>query len=455
MMRWPLDTARATGSQPRTAEGHDQSLRVLRKGACWTLLVAVAGAGVSMLAHLFIARVIGQAEYGIYALMLSWIGVLAVVAQMGQDASVVRFLPTYIARRQWGETRGLRRAIGTWVFLTALLAGGVGCLWVYRVGAAHSTAWRLTFYIGFATLPLTTQLDQNGAFLRALKHAAASTIYSSVVRKLALICVLGVAVLIGARADAPLAALATALGALIALALSAWHLRCKWPSEGKRAKPLYASRSWLVMGGKLGIMSTVIVAGRWLDVLILGAMVSPSVLGAYYAAVQIAALAWYGANAANVILGPMLAERYDAHDYRGLEAITRRAAWYAFLVALACAVLFALVGRWALGLFGSGFEVAYVPMLILLLAYCISGVLGDAPLLLSMTRYQLAGSLFSAVGVAANCIVAILLIPKFGAVGAALGALSSQCVWRLLALWFAIARLRVNPSIVHRHASLA
>jgi len=425
------------------------ALRLLHKGASLTLVVLVAGAGISILTHLFIARVIGQSEYGVYALMLSWTGVLAVVAQMGQDTSVVRFLPTYVARRQWSEARGLRRAIGTWVFAAAVVVGGLGCAWVYGSRSAHSAAWSATFYIGFATLPLTTLLNQSSALLRALKHAAASSAYSSVVRRLVLVGVFGIAVLAGAHASAPLAALAAAIAMLVALAASSWHLRCNWPAEGKSSKPRYTTRAWLKMGGKLGTISIVIVASRWLDVLILGAMVQPALLGAYYAAVQIAALAWYGANAANVILAPMLAERYDAQDFAGMEAVARRAAWYSFLVALACAVVFALVGRWALGLFGSGFEAGYVPMLILLLVYCVAGVLGDAPLLLSMTRYQLASSAFAAVGVAANCVVAILLIPKFGAIGAALGALSSQCVWRGLSLWFAQTRLHINPSIVH------
>jgi O-antigen/teichoic acid export membrane protein len=435
------------GAQSDTT--HASALRLLRKGASRTLVVLLAGAGISMLAHLLIARVIGQAEYGVYVLMLSWTGVLAVVAQMGQDTSVVRFLPTYVARGQWGEARGLRRAVGTWVFSAAVVIGGLGCAWVYGTRSAHSATWSATFYIGFAALPLTTLVDQNSAFLRALKHAAASSVYSSVLRKLVLIAALGVALLAGMHADARLAAFATALAILIALAASSWHLRHKWPAEAKSTEPNYTMRPWLIMGGKLGTMSVVIVAGRWLDVLILGAMVRPSLLGAYYAAVQIAALAWYGADAANVILAPMLAERYDAGDYQGLEAVARRAAWYSFLIALACAVLFALIGRWGLGLFGRGFEAGYVPMLILLLAYCTAGMLGDAPLLLSMTRYQLASSAFAAVGVAANCIVAILLIPRLGAVGAALGALSSQCVWRTLSLWFAVARLRINPSIVH------
>jgi len=263
----------------------------------------------------------------------------------------------------------------------------------------------------------------------------------------------GVAVLAGAHADAPLAALASALAMFVAFVASAWHLHRRFPNEAKSVTPCYAVRPWLVMGGKLGVMSVVIVAGRWLDVLILGAMVNPALLGAYYAAVQIAAIAWYGANAANVILAPMLAERYDAHDFVGMEAVARRATWYSLLVALACTALFALVGRWALGLFGSGFEVAYMPMLILLLAYCIGGLLGDAPLLLSMTRYQLASSAFAAAGVVTNCLVAILLIPRFGATGAALGALSSQCVWRASSLWFAATRLRINPSLVPWHAS--
>lgn len=454
-MRWSLDAARTAMSQPRAAEARDQGLRVLRKGASWTLLVAVTGAGVSMLAHLFIARVIGQAEYGVYALMLSWVGVLAVVPQMGQNASVVRFLPTYAARGQWAYARGLRRAIGAWVLFAALVVGSLGCVWVYEARSAHSASWSATFYIGFATLPLMTQLEQSGAFLRALKHAAASTVYYNLVRKLALIGGVGLAVLAGVSINAPMAALATALATLTALVLSAGYLRHKWPIAGKSAKPSYAMRSWFAMGCKLGIMSIVIVASRWLDVLILGAMVKPALLGAYYAAVQIAALAWYGADAANVILGPMLAERYDAHDYRGLEIVARRAAWYAFLVAVACAVVFTLVGRWALGLFGSGFEVAYAPMLILLLGYCVAGIFGDAPLVLAMTRYQMAASLFAAAAVVVNGVVAIILIPSLGPVGAAWAALSSLCAWRLLSLWFVVTKMHVNPSIVYRRAGIA
>lgn len=452
-------TCPAARAQPTDSAQGDTSrvgaLHLLRKGTSRTLVVLVVGAGLSMLSHLFVARVIGQSEYGVYALMLSWTSLLAVAAQMGQDTSVVRFLPTYAARGQWGEARGLRRAIGAWVFIASVVIGGLGCAWVYGTRTTHTAAWSTTFYIGFATLPATTLLDQNSAFLRALKHAAASTLYSGVVRRLAFIGVLGVAVMAGSRTDAPLAAFAMALAMLIALAASIWHLRYRWPAAAKSAKPHYATRPWLVMGGKLGTVSIVMVAGRWLHVLILGAMVQPSLLGAYYAAVQLAAIAWYGAIATNVILAPMLAERYDAQDYIGLEVVARRAAWYSFLVALACAVLFALVGQWALRLFGSGFQAAYIPMLILLLVYCVAGVLGDTPLLLSMTRYQVAGSAFAAAGITAGGIAAILLIPRFGAIGAALGALCSQIIWRALSLWFAITRLHINTSIVHRRAGFA
>lgn len=440
----------STAASARSAAERGASFRLLRKGASQTLIVSVAGAGVGVLAHLFVARVVGQAEYGVYALMLSWIGVLAVVAQMGQDASVVRFLPTYVLRRQWGYVRGLRRAIGTWVLLTALTIGGLGCAWVYWTQPGNSGSWRVTFYIGFAALPLMTQLQQSGAFLRALKRAAASAFYWSVVRRALVIVVLGLAVLFGVHANAPIAALATALGMLIALGLSTLHLQRCWPTTAKQASPAYAASSWLVVGGKLGIMSVVIVAGQRLDVLILGAMVNSSLLGAYYAAVQIASLAWYGAAAANVVLGPMVAERYDAKDYAGLESVVRRAAWYSFLVALACTVVSMLIGKWALGLFGNGFEAAYIPMLIMMSGYCIAGIMGDGPLVLAMTRYQLTGSLFAAAGVIANCAVALLLIPKFGAIGAALGALSAQCVWRALALWFVIRKLHVNPFIFSR-----
>lgn len=148
--------------------------KLLHRGAAQALLVSIVGAALGLAAHVFVARLIGKTDYGVYALMLSWIMILSVVAQVGQDSNVVRFLPTYMLRGEWGKARGLRRSIGWLVLGISVVIALAGCAVVAIVGRHQSLSWRATFYIGFALLPVLTQLQQSGAMHRAFKRAASA-----------------------------------------------------------------------------------------------------------------------------------------------------------------------------------------------------------------------------------------------------------------------------------------
>lgn len=433
--------------------GSDSEWRgLLYRGTSRAFLVSVCGAGLGFIAHLAVARLIGKADYGIYALMLSWVSLLATVAQAGQDTNVVRFLPTYVIKDEWGKAKGLRRGIGLLVLGISTAMAAAGCLFVDLVGARQSEAWRATFYIGLAMLPILTQLQQSGAMHRAFKRAVGSNVYTVIVRPMAMLALLAVLDVTLGRLDAPIAAGASAVAALVALAISAWHLTRDWPTAGRDAPPKYEISRWARVGAQLSFLSIVIVAGNRLDVLILGALLGTGDLGPYYAAVQIAGLALYAGQAVNVILAPLIAERYDAGDMQGLQAVSNRATRISFLGALMAAVCCALAGRWVLGAFGPGFETAYIPLLLLLLGYCVTSGFGEVGFLLSMTRYQRQVSLFVLVGIAANVAIAVTLVPRWGPTGAALGAIASLTIWRGLSLRFAIRHLHVNPAIFHRPA---
>ena len=438
----PIDT-----SSGQLAEG----LRLLKRGASGAFVVQIAGAGLGLLAHFAVARLIGKSEYGIYALALSWISVLAVVAQLGQDVSVVRFLPGYCLRGEWGKARGLRRGVGTLVFCASSLLALAGCLMVYVQSQKHDVSWSRTFYIAFTMLPILTQLQQSSALHRAFKRAISSGIYTNVARPIVLIALLAALAWIArVHIEAAVAMTASALAAVIALGISAWHLSRAWPAQNRTVAPQYELRTWARVGAQLSLLSIVIVAGNRLDVLLLGALTGTADVGSYYAAAQIAGFALYGLQAANVILAPMIAERYDAGDMAGLQVIARRAARLGFVGALTVSIFFVFTGHWVLGLFGKGFESAYVQLLILLLGFCAVTALGEVGFMLSMTKYQIHATFFVLIGLAVNALTAFLLVPHLGATGAAIGAVLSIVTWRLLALRFVIRNLGVNPAIIGR-----
>ena len=429
------------------ATEHALMSRLLRRGASGAFIVNTVGTALGLLANLVMARLIGRSEYGVYALMFSWVSVLVMVAQAGQDISIIRFLPGYIQDRAWGKVRGLRIGVGLFVLATSLCVAIAGGVVVHVIGAHHSAGWRTTFYIGFAMLPILTQLQQSSAMHRAFKRPVITGMYSTVMRPVILLVLLGIAWFVAVQRDAPTAAVCTALAGLIALLASGWHLTRAWPAPGRRARPGYEASRWIKVGWQLSLLSIITVGGARLDVMLLGAIMGTGDVGPYYAAVKMASFAFFATQAVNVVLAPLIAERYDARDMRGLQSVAVQGARIG-LAGTACVTLFcAVAGRWLLGLFGHGFDTAYVPLMILLLGSCATNCFGEVGFMLSMTKYQKQASIFVLVGIAANCIVAVALVPRLGATGAAIGATLSLFIWRGLAWWFVVTRLGVEPSV--------
>ena len=184
--------------------------------------------------------------------------------------------------------------------------------------------------------------------------------------------------------------------------------------------------------------------GNRLDVLVLGALMGTDKVGPYYAAVQIATFTFYALNAVNVILGPMIAERFDAGDLRGLERIARQASLLSLAGALICGVISAIAGYWILPLFGPGFESAYWPLLILLGGCCAVAGFGPVDTVLALTKFQKQVSLIVLIGAVVNGLVAVALVPRLGAAGAAVAWVVSLVIWRFLAWRYSVSRLGVN-----------
>jgi len=424
---------------------------VLFRGTAGALLVQLGGAGLGLVVHLLIARLLGATAYGAYALALTWIGLLAVPALLGQDVAVVRNLPGYIQRQAWAHARGLLRGTALMVAAASLVlaAGGVAVVY-FLVGSQETILWN-SLLAGFLLLPVLTQLQLSGAVHRALKRAASSGVFNNVLRPIFLLgAVLGLAVVLGDRLTAPVALLANCAAALLSLLLSVWFLARVWPASARDVHPTYEVRAWSILGGQLLLLSLMAIARNRLDVLVLGGLGGVGDVGPYYAAVQVSGIALYGLDAVNTILAPMIAERYGAQDVSGLQAIVRKAARWAFATSLLVGVAFALGGKAVLGLFGDGFVRAYSSLLIMLAGYCVSATFGEVGFILSMTRYQKQAAYIMGTGVVVNLVLSVILVPRFGMLGAATATALSIIVWRAIALVFVLQRMQLNPTIIGR-----
>ena len=173
------------------------------------------------------------------------------------------------------------------------------------------------------------------------------------------------------------------------------------------------------VGGVLTLLNT------RLDFAILGAWAGPAVLGGYAVASKYAELLRLPSLALTWITYPRLAGLDPVPAVRRAAAMVRPAL---LAVGLAAVPVFLLAGPVTRLLYGSGFDSAILPAQVLIVGMVLSGAAGAATgYLYGRGRPGLNSAVLS-LGLTATVVLDLLLIPRHGALGAAV----ASCVAYLL-----------------------
>lgn len=206
------------------------------------------------------------------------------------------------------------------------------------------------------------------------------------------------------------------------------------------AAPDYASRSWGdVASGNL-LIALLQAARAPLVVVIAGAHVDAPQLGFLAAALKLANVAALGLTAVTGFTSPLVARHFALRDTANLQRLGQLAARASFGLALLVAVVLALAGEPLLGLFGSGFRAAYPVLLVLLAGELVAAGAGPVSHFLTLTGHHRHASAIEAVTSALVLVLAVVLIPQAGILGAAV-AMAAGTAARNIAMVLAVWRL--------------
>lgn len=422
---------------------------LMARGAGGAFVVNLASAGVGFVAQVLLANLMGTAQYGLYVYVVSWLTVVQLLAVFGYNKTVLRYLAAYRKQGEWARFRGL-----------LVHAHGLPLLWGSVLGAVMAGlaqwAWpespyRPVFLWGALVLPLMAVGTVRQAALQALKWVSAALIPEQLVRPVVL-----VALVYGAyRVSGGLVSGATAmalnnLAFLAAVGLGFAMLYRALPAEGRRGPRDYARADWSAMARPLLLVAAMHIAVRKGDILILGAMAGEEAVGVYGAATRITDLVVFGLAAVNAIASPMLSEAFAAGDRDQFQRITTYAAWGIAVLCVPLVLALWAFGGWVMGLFGEGFAEGHLALAILVAGQLVNALTGPVTATLTMTGYQrqtawiMGGVLVLSVG------LNVALIPRYGAVGAAMATAIATAVNNLAMTAATVRLLGVNPTVFRR-----
>jgi len=435
MPRNPLRVFSDRGIAGRLARGWSGALGV-------NVVAGLFGFGL----HLLLTNSFASAEtYGVYVYVVAWIRILVLLSKLGFDRASLKFVATYRAQESWPLLRGFMirsHQIVALSGLTFMIATMVGVrLFSGRIDPLVAAA----FLVGALMLPTHTLLDLQVATLRGFKKVVQALAPRDLLRPM---LVGGLVLLIGVsgRQLTPNLGLALTVGAsLIALATTTFFLRRTTPREARGIDSEFETRMWSRTAIGLLMVSGFNLLGRQIDTVMLGAMIGPEAAGIYAIPSKVVNLIGLGLGAVNVIMAPIIAQLFVQDRKKELQYAVTLASRFIFLFTFLASGFILIANRWILGLFGAEFVAGSTILTVLTVGQIINALAGSVGLLMTMTGHEREAARIVGGSVVLNVALNYLLIPHYGAVGAAAATALAFAVWNVIMIVYVRRNLGINP----------
>jgi O-antigen/teichoic acid export membrane protein len=410
------------------------------------MLARLAAAGLALLVQIVLARVLGVPAYGQYVFIIAWVMILAKLATLGFDTSLVRFAAAYSETDDFAALKGLWRWSN--LLVTGTAASVLAALAILVAGNA-TLSFSPAEYAGLALIPLLALTALRQALMQSQQRVVRALLPDSFLRPLLLLAAIAVWVwVLGYRPDlsdvlsvqVAAAAASLVLGSLMVVNMTRRRLASR--------EAEYRGREWLRTSIPLLVTSSLVLIQNQTDVLMLGLLADRAHSGIYAVSARLSETVTYGIVAVNAIFAPLCAGLYARGEREDLQQLMRRAARTGFLLAAVISLLLLALAKPVLGLFGPVFVTGFAVLGILLLGQLFSAGAGSVGMIMAMTRHQVTLAWLSSGSLVLNILLNALLIPLWDMTGAAIATTVSTIAWNLGGTIFLARRERLHSSVL-------
>lgn len=423
--------------------------QLMARGSLVSFVIQGSGAGLIFLAEIILARKLGAEGYGLFATVMAWLQVLVIVALLGSNNLLLRFVPIYSGAADWSHLRGLLRHCNRISLTFGIGIAGAASLLLVTIGQRISTDTRWSFLIGMAILPVAALSLQRQSILRGMHHIAAALSPELIVRPLVLMSlVAGLTWGLGKSISAPAALTVNGLAVLAAFLFGNYWLRRAIPANVIASPPSVRTHEWLRIAAPLFLIAGLQLLIVRLDIMLLGVLSGHEQAGHYAAASRIGDLVVFALASANVIVGPLIAGLYARNDIVGMQHMLATLSKGVMLLTVPLVLVIVLFGRSILGFFGEDYLSAYVPLLILVCGQLANALSGPVDFVMAMTGQQVKMLQILVLAAGLNLALNLALIPQFGLIGAASATAITTAFWNLYMRYIVRQRLGVDASVL-------
>lgn len=398
----------------------EKNLGIVARETGITLAGKISSAGLRYITQIVLAHLLGTTLFGIYALGIVIYQIGETFSKIGLQAGATRYVSIY---HSTGDTEKLKGVL-TQAVVIPFFAGTIFLMFFFAtsnliaqkifgeptVGSAiRLFAIAIPFGASMTVASVATVGFQTTKYLVYVKN-----LYHPLTNLL-LIALLGS---IGFGLHGTI--IAWILASISGLILAVHFIRKVFPKKAwSRVKSAFETGSLLKFSIPVAFGGLLWFFLLGMDTIMLGFFRSTSDVGVYRAASQTSLLLMIFLESLNTIFSPMIAELFHKNKLQKMEGIFKVSTRWSFSLTLPIFLIMVFSGKEILHIFGSEFVLGWLPLLILSVGHLVNASAGTSGYMLIMTghHYQ---KLFSDISlVVINIILNILLIPRWGLIGAA------------------------------------
>jgi O-antigen/teichoic acid export membrane protein len=389
---------------------------------------------------------LGVRGFGLFSLATTLMSVTTLVAALGLDVAVVRFVAWYRGR---GDTRKLQTLL---LFATVLVL-----IWSVIVAIG---LWELAPFLSWtvfkepALVPsvriVCIGIPLNALFLVFVSglHGLGLTtrrVYAEqIILPLSRLVFVVVAMVAKASVEGALLAMVAASGVSLAVA-GVWLARKSWFWKSSLA-PLSDWKA-LTKYTLPAFLDALLVTqqGGSLEILLLGMFGTKEMVGIYSVVLRFRLIISLPMAAFNTTLAPLISEAHARSDRERLKGLFNSATRWVMILSLPLVAIIVLFGGLLLGLFGQAYTAGYLTLTLMALGQLVNVCVGPVGHMLLMTGYSRIRLLNSLVLLATQLGLGLLFIPAWQLEGAGVVAAVSVVVVSLLGLIEVFVLLKIHP----------
>jgi O-antigen/teichoic acid export membrane protein len=394
---------------------------------------------------IFLAQALGAEGLGLYSVALSSAMIVSVVVSLGMPNLLVRDLAKHIAGSRHGAIRGL---IGRSIILVTsmwVIAAVLGAVAYWINPSLVEARLAAALALGLLAILFTSLNEIMGAILRAIKSPVIGQIPHLILQPgFHLLLLLGSTIWMVMSPQIALVLLASS--AAISLCITAYIAKNAIPPSQKETdiSPTYGSL--LAAAVPFALFGGMQMIYMHTDIVMVGSIAGLEDAGHYRIASKGATLVVFALSAINMFSAPLLARSYEAGHIDLIMKISRSASLASMVFAVIALATFALFGELLIGqLFGDEFLPALPLLLILCGGQFVNAACGPVGLLLNSAGHERTTVAVLSAAAAANVALNAILIPIYGATGAAIATSSTFVLWNVWLVVIAQRKLGFSP----------